>query len=264
MGIYSKLVTLCVLHAKVWGTTAFFVQAPREFALQSSKPLGMSSNGGEPLIDRATVDEKSLVAVQGDSLRTWSFTSAEIERVQVFLMTDGRPLNSNVELWQGPDNTPQKMGVYIEDGSSRPFRCVVETPRGFNAIAVRNTGQMEFPLFATVEPNPEDIIGEVSSSSKSTLLQGGAVRTVAFDPEIESVQTLLQTDGRPLNARIELLQGPNNNKQVVEIYCDDGRDRPFFLIFETPGTGNVVRVCNTGTVEYPINVVVEPYRIDAV
>ena len=210
--------------------------------------------GGPPLVD-------SSILVQGGSLRTWSYRSPSVEQVQVVLSTEGRPLDADIELWQGPDNTPCKMRVYVENGQLRPFSAVVETPRGPNTIAIRNIGQIEFPLAANVVAENVDVPSAECLDTRMTI-QGGALRTYPFDPSVDSVQVLLKTDGRPLNARIELLQGPNNNKQVIELYTEDGLDRPFFCILETPGSGNVVRVVNTAPVEFPMTASVVPNSIN--
>ena len=203
---------------------------------------------------------ESPVLVQGGSLRTWSYKSPLVEQVQVVLSTEGRPLDADIELWNGPDNTPCKMRVYVENGLLRPFSAVIETPRAPNTIAIRNIGQLEFPFAANVytndveEPSPECV-------DTSYIIQGGALRTYPFDPFVDSVQVFLRADGRPLNARIELLQGPNNNKQVIELYAEDGYDRPFFCVLETPEAGNVVRIVNTAPVEFPLTASVVPNSI---
>jgi hypothetical protein len=212
-------------------------------------------------------DTLKPIKVQGGSLRTWSFTTPMIDSVQVHMKTEGRPLNANVELWQGPDNTPQKVAVYLEDGNLRPFRAVILSPGDQNTISIRNTAQMEYPIFAGVEANVKgtgegSIATRLEQMNANRVVQGGAVFTMPFAPSVASVQILLKTDGRPLNARIELLQGPNNVKQVMEVYTEDGTERPFYSILETPGTGNVVRIVNTATIEFPININVEPFMVE--
>jgi hypothetical protein len=201
------------------------------------------------------------ILVQGGTLKTWSYASPAVERVQVSLSTEGRPLDADIELWQGPDNTPVKMRVYSEDGDARPFNAVIETPSAPNTVAIRNIGQIEFPLGASLIAN--DVDEPISNfATTSTTVQGGALRTYPFGPDVQRVEVMLKTDGRPLNARIELLQGPNNNKQVIELYADDGLARPFFAIIDTPGSGNVVRVVNTAPIEFPMVASVQPHFVD--
>ncbi len=224
-------------------------------------PVGASAAYAGGVVPTRGVAMDSAILVQGGSLRTWSYRSPAVEQVQVVLSTEGRPLDADIELWHGPDNTPCKMRVYVENGQLRPFSAVIETPRGPNTVAIRNIGQIEFPIAANVvadvvdQPSPDAL-------SSSMTIQGGALRTYPFDPTVDSVEVLLKTDGRPLNARIELLQGPNNNKQVIELYTEDGLDRPFFAVLETPGSGNVVRVVNTAPVEFPMTAGVVPHSIN--
>jgi len=249
--------------------TALFASAPGPQRL--SVPPGVQNpvtqqiarSGNNHPQSRAVWDKSNPVLVQGGSLKTWSFPTAAVERVQVVMKTEGRPLDANLELWQGPDNTPYKMRVYVEDGAQRSFNCVIETPRGPNTVSIRNTANMEFPLVAGVVAaevrNRESPLAGATTTPRT--IQGGALRTYPFDPSVESVRIVLQTDGRPLNSRIELLQGPNNIKQVMELYTEDGMDRPYIAIIETPGSGNVVRIVNTATMEFPLTALVEADQI---
>jgi hypothetical protein len=151
-----KITNILAVFALLEGASAFSVQQSsarvstelNSFSYLSDTDVGVSPGPGaggamrrryEGDAIRPSWEGKIPTKVQGGSLRTWSLDSPYVERVQVLMKTDGRPLNANVELWQGPDNTPQKMGIYIEDGNFRPFNCIIETPRGSNAIAIRIT-----------------------------------------------------------------------------------------------------------------------------
>jgi hypothetical protein len=235
-------------------------------AIDSSIGTDPSASYGNVLSIEEMWDKSTPTIIQGSSLRTWSFANPAIKKVHVLLKTDGRPLEADVELWQGPDNTPQEMKVYVEDGALRTFSVFLDTPHCPNTVAVRNTGHMEFPLFACVGPDKETANQSIESAiaaarKTSMIVQGGALRTYPFDPSVESVVVMLKTDGRPLHARIELLQGPNNNKQVLELESEDGHEMPFVTVISTPGSGNVVRILNLAPLEFPMTATVAAYEV---
>lgn len=207
------------------------------------------------------------IRVQGDTLKTCSFEEG-VERVEVLMKSGGRPLNANVELWQGHCNDPQRIKCYLEDGDERTFRAVLESPGSSNSVSIRNIATQEYPLNVGLEADfggvgsagsPADIL---MSMSNPRIVQGGAVFTLPFDPAVQSIQVMLKSDGRPMNARIELLQGPNNVKQSMEVYSEDGDARALYTIMDAPGAGNMIRIVNTATVEYPLEAFVEPYIVD--
>ena len=51
-------------------------------------------------------------------LRTLRYRSSLVDQVQIELHTEGRPLEADVEVWNGPDNTPCKFRVYVGGGGS--------------------------------------------------------------------------------------------------------------------------------------------------
>jgi len=206
--------------------------------------------------------------IQGDSLKTWSYPSPQVEQVQVSMKTDGRPLNAKIDLWHGPDYVATSTKVYTEDGFLRPYNGVQATPKGMNTVGLYNTGNAEFPYSSMIEADPskanlipfaQDL---AETGGPGTLIQGGAIQSFPFPANVESVAIMMNTDGRNLKCHLELLQGPNNNKQEVEYYASDGYKRPFFTVINSPGSGNVVRITNQNTVEFPLTAWVVPHVIN--
>jgi len=119
------------------------------------------------------------ILVEASSLHTVDFEEPSTERVQVLLKksdmdpmsgkrkTTREPLIARVDLWHGPDSTPQNLAIYLEDEEEEdishhededddyyqgeinrssstcntPFSTIIETPHGHNTIAIRNIAE---------------------------------------------------------------------------------------------------------------------------
>jgi hypothetical protein len=92
-----------------------------------------------------------------------------------------------------------------------------------------------------------------------------------FESNVDSVQVLIEAlDGRSCQARIELTYGDSDEiVQVIELAIEDGRDRPFFAVIDTPKTtatgytsGTKIRIVNLDKYSaFPLRACVEPYTI---
>ena len=245
---------------------------PREPRSSRRRPLEPHEQAIQPLFGGT---------VQGNgSRKTWRNANDVDLR-----SPNGLPVDAEVEWWDGPGYTPMRMKVYSQDGYTHGIRAnsgfggsngMSPYDRG-HALSIRNTGPMEFPISAGVSneespiaTDPADVVdektGETVSAPKprSTMktitrtIQGmGTIATFPFDMYVESVRVTLWSEGRPIDAKIELLQGPNNVKTLGQVY-NDGMRGPFSLDVDTPGPGGVIQIENTGPMEFPISARVEP------
>jgi hypothetical protein len=200
------------------------------------------------------------VRVQGETLKTWNIGEVTTERVQISLKSQGRPIDTNIELWHTPSYIPSKFRVYSEDGKLRPINAVWETPQHPKTVAVYNTGPMEQAFDASVANTGLQTAYEFLASVRPDSVQGGRITSYSFGPEVESVQVLLKTDKRNMKIKIELTQGPNQVKQMIEVYSSFGIKNPFYTVFQTPGANNAIRIINQETLEFPIDCWVIPYE----
>lgn len=262
---FKNIVLICMALSSVTAFQPSYTVPKRHNFLKSTNEL-YTSYYVPPGFDKIhnKPSEKIIntepISIQGGSLKTWSYSSNIVKKIQVNLFSEGRPFDANIELWNGPNNTPIKMRAYVENGKLQPFTTVIEAPNSPNTIAIRNVGQMELPFMAQVDANNVQEFSKESNDFLKTI-QGGALKTFQFNPFVDSVAVFIKSNGYPLNCRIEMLQGPNNNKQVIELYSEDGLDRPFYCVLQTPDFGNVVRVINTSPIEFPMIASVVPNSI---
>ena len=200
--------------------------------------------------------------VEGQTLKTWDIGDPSIERVQLSIKSDGRPMDADVQLWHTPAYIPTKFSIYSEDGKIRPVDVVIETPKHPKTVALYNTGPMEFPFEATVVNTGLDKAYKSLADEPYEHIQGkGKIAAYTFGPEVESIQVLLKTDEKNMKAKIEITEGPNQVKQTIDLYASSGYKNPFYAVIHTPGFSNKsVRIINGNDLEFPFDAWCVPYE----
>ncbi|EED86411.1 predicted protein [Thalassiosira pseudonana CCMP1335] len=200
------------------------------------------------------------VRIQGSSLKTWSYEPGPSKRIQVSIKSLGRPIEASVELWQTPTYIPTKFTVECEDASENIVHSVFEVPENTPVtIAIYNTENVQFPLEVSVSDTGLESAIDSFEGEQSEHIQGGRIKSFTFGEEIESVEVLLVTKHRNLKAMLEILQGPNDDNEIIEVETEDGRVHPFYTVIQTPGGANTLRVVNRSPVEFPFEAFVRPF-----
>jgi hypothetical protein len=267
MKIIGQILALCVLNANVWEATAFTVKSPSK-----ASPVVLRESSSEITAPISSADDEPLFPVElamqriegGKTVRTYQMPDWA-ERVQMVLTTNGRPLKAHIQLWLGPIRQTHYMNIDSENGVITPFRANLRFKKGPQVLRISSSEDLEFPILAAVAvPSPERsaeldaLTTEIWENSPKTLIQGGpvdggngAVRTFPVPADVDAVQVMFwsrDTGKKSLKAKIEVLQGPNNKKQSYDLQLGGG-SQPYHAVFETPGSGWMIRITNGKYIE---------------
>jgi hypothetical protein len=196
-------------------------------------------------------DGSLIKRIEGTTRKTWSFNDLSKDRVSVAVSSGGRPAHADVDLWIGPDYTPFKLHAYSEDGRLRPMQVLIGTRNKLSNIDIVNTGPGDFPITAAAAYATPDMAA-VAQRPLGQICQGSSIRSYEISPSTKTVEVCLRTDGKQLNAKIELLNAPNNAKQKYEMFTNNGELNSLCMCFNTPDTMTTIRVFNQATVEFPM------------
>lgn len=234
-------------------------------AMRNSPPrMALETPAGWEAVELWSPDKRADIRIEGGkTLRTWKMPPNS-ERVQYILQSPGgRPLKAKVELWIGPIRCVHEM-IYDAFGvGSFPLKATLQFKKGVDPVLKMSTnGEFEFPLQVGVfVPSPEESeeIGEITTDmfysapmkehvqGGSTIDgKGGAIRSFAIPTEWEKTQIMVWSKDvgrKSFKTNIEVLQGPNNPKQHINLRCG-GSTQPYHAVIETPGPGWTIR-CNS-------------------
>ena len=233
-------------------STQSFLATPSVRMASGAAPA-INMAGGWDISD-VSPDGALVQRVEGMTRKTWQFNDISKDRVQVAASSEGRPVNADIQLWIGPDWTPCSMKAYSEDGKLRPIQTLIGTRNKEAMIEVKNVGQYEFPFKAAAnyaDGAMTQVPHEIPATTEGERIDGGALRSYPLDPASEQLEVVLKTDGRQLNAKIELLNAPNNPKQTYEIFTNNGELNSLCVCLNLPDPGATVRVINLAPVEFP-------------
>jgi len=211
---------------------------------------GLSTPSSDWDLNAISAQGGNVERIEGQTRKTWSFPDISKDRALVAVGSEGRPVHADIDLWIGPDWTPFKLNAYSEDGKLRPIQTLVGTRNKPANIDIVNTGPYEMAINAGAV-YATGAMTEVAQRPKGQICQGSSIRSYEIAPSTKQLEVCLRTDGKQLNAKVELLNSPNNPKQTYEVFTNNGELSSLCMCFNTPDVGTTVRVHNLATVEFP-------------
>ncbi|KAL3915828.1 MAG: hypothetical protein SGILL_005462 [Bacillariaceae sp.] len=169
--------------------------------------------------------------VESSTLETFAFDTPSVERVQILLKKGKRhgrktdssnaaSLQAHIDVWHGPDSTPQNVAIYLEDDDddddeedddlvfmggdddeqeeneedddTTNFSAIIQTPQGYNTIAVRNTAP-NHDLLACVEGEEEDP-SDADTNGRPHYHMGGNPSGYYYDEPLIKPETISRRD----------------------------------------------------------------------